>query len=772
MALALDAAAANSGGGNAVSGSVTLSTSTAHDVIVLCVFNESGSHNGNNPIAISSVSDTAGLSWAKRSSKTFGKGAVEIWYAIATATLSSDTITFNFASTTDDWSCMAFAVSGADTSSPWDTNGALPASNNGSGGTPDVLVSTTARNAFVFAFGGSESYFSSSSPQSPLTAVAAPSNTAWGQEFASSLAAYVIESSTQSNLTLTYNYISGAWGMLGDAIVEAGSGDGESESESEPPPHAFFDGTVSRFSEGGTSITCPLTTSAGMDVIIAAAAWEGTNSVTGVTDTAGLTWHQRSTKALSGGGMAVWYAIAADPLDGDAITIQFANGLSGSGHGAAVTVFAVHGADTSSAWDGNAALPKTVNGTGNLTASAVSTDASNTLLLAFGAGLFDTPRADPPFFIVTQSRYGAPGSFEVYYGYAPSIDVRADWGGSDAVFGRSVTFSTTFGGFPSAGIVDALVLIGSFLPGGPFGIDGTATGKSPDWTTQNHVSATLTTQYAGDVIVAFIHNGGYWSHGQEVSSITDSAGLTWTKRASMKEPDALNNLEIWYAIAPFPLIDDTITATFAANVDSATMLVFGVSGANREAPWDANAALTAKNSGSAKPSDIGISTTVKVTMLLALQGTNSTAVVSGDTGDGWTTIATEGQPNPGSSSYSSYVGGAYKIVEARQLDAHTTMAQAGGTFNGWALFGDAIVAADQSGALDESEPLSEPVSESHSASASESQSAPISEPVSETGSEPGSEPNSESASEHMSEPGSEGPRSPPPVQLTVVSIGV
>jgi hypothetical protein len=354
----------------------------------------------------------------------------------------------------------------------------------------------------------------------------------------------------------------------------------------------------------------------------------------------------------------------------------------------------------------------------------------------------------------------------------------------DQVSGRSVTFSTTFGGFASAGIVDALVLIGSFSPGGPFGIDGTATGKSPDWTTQNHVSATLTTAYAGDVIVAFIHNGGYWSHGQEVSSITDSAGLTWTKRASAKEPDANNNVEIWYAIAPFPLIDETITATFAANVDSATMLVFGVSGANRENPWDANAALTAKNSGYSQPSDVGISTTAKVTMLLALQGTNSTALVSGDTDHGWTTIATEGQPNPGSSSYTSYVGAAYKIVETRQLDAHTTMAQAGGGSNSWALFGDAIVAADQSGGTDESEPASEPASDSHSVSESHSEptsepvsepasgSEPTSEPASESASEPPSEPSSESESEPTSEPSSEGPQLPPPVQLTVVSIGV
>ena len=775
MGLALDAAAANSGGGNAVFGNITLSTSVAHDVIVLCVFNELGSHNGNNPIAISGVSDTAGLTWTKRSSKTFGKGAVEIWYAIASAMLSSDTITFNFASTTDDWSCMAFAVSGADTSSPWDTNGALPASNDGLGGTPSVSVSTTARNAFVFAFAGSESYFSSSSPQAPLTAVTAPSNTAWGQEFASSLAAYAIETSPQSSLSLTYNSISGAWGMLGDAIVEGGSGDGGSESEPEsevPTVFAFFDGVAINAAVGGSALYLRLSTNAADDVIIVALTWEGSNSVTGITDSAGLTWTQRKAGSISGnaggfgmasGGYTIWYAVAPDALTDDLITVSMASGPTLTGKGVAGIAFAVHGIDISSPCDTNASLPAVSQGAAGTHSVTVSTDASKVLLLGFGPGLFSYSRAEPPFFLVGQATL-APvlyPSRATYWGYSPSMSVYARWGNDDPILSENVTF-TAFGAAGATGVVvDALRLVGEYgASGGPFGIDGQASGKSPDYTVQNGVSATLTTAFGNDAIVAVVHNGGFWSHGQAVASITDDAGLEWKKRASVKEPDTNNDFEVWYAIAKRPLVNDTIRVTFEGNTDAASLIVFGVSGADLSRIWDPHVALPAQNAGWSQPSDIGISTTAKVTMLLALQGTNTTALVSGDTDHGWTTIATQAQPNPGAFSYGSFVGAAYKIADARQHDTHTSMVQEGGRFNSWAIFGDAIVAADQSAGLDDSESESEPPSEGGS------------EHPSEPSSEPTSEPGSELQSEPESEPTSEGPTLPPPVQMTVISIGV
>ena len=59
-------------------------------------------------------------------------------------------------------------------------------------------------------------------------------------------------------------------------------------------------------------------------------------------------------------------------------------------------------------------------------------------------------------------------------------------------------------------VVDALRIVGEYgASGGPFGIDGHASGKSPDYTVQNGVSAILTTAFGNDVIVAVVHNGGF-----------------------------------------------------------------------------------------------------------------------------------------------------------------------------------------------------------------------------------------------------------------------
>jgi hypothetical protein len=563
--------------------------------------------------------------------------------------------------------------------------------------------------------------------------------------------------------------------MIGDAIVAAGSGDGESESEpeSEPPVvYAYFDGIAINAAAGGSTVTLRLSTSATEDVIIVALTWEGSNSVTGITDSAGLTWAQRTAGGISGngsglglasGGYAVWYAVAPDTLTDDVITVAMARGPTLTAKGVAAIAFAVQGVDPSSPWDTSAALPAVSQGAAGTHSVTVSTEASKVLLLGLGPGLAAYSRVETPFFLVGQATIFPVLylSHVTYWGYAPSMSVYAEWGDDDPISGESVT-ATAFGAAGATGIVvDALRLIGEYgTSGGPFGIDGHASGKSADYTVQNGVSAKLSTAFGNDVIVAVVHNGGYWSHGQAVASIVDDAGLEWKKRASIKEPDTNNDFEVWYAIAQRPLINDTIRVAFEGDADSTTLIVFGISGADLSRIWDPHAALPAHSSGNAQPNDIGISTTAKVTMLLALLGTNDGAVVSSDGASGWTTIATQAQPNAGAHSYGSFLGAACKIVEARQHDTHTTMVQEGGRFTSWAIFGDAIVAADQSAGLDDSESESEPPSEG----GSEDPSEPSSEPTSESGSEPQSEPESE--------PTSEGPTLPPPVQLTVVSIGV
>lgn len=92
---------------------MTLSTSGTNRVVEVCIDPYGGG-------AASSISDTAGLSWAARISN----GNVSCYWAKAASQLSSDIISITV--TFGDFIYLAFSVEGAN-ASPFDTNGALPA---------------------------------------------------------------------------------------------------------------------------------------------------------------------------------------------------------------------------------------------------------------------------------------------------------------------------------------------------------------------------------------------------------------------------------------------------------------------------------------------------------------------------------------------------------------------------------------------------------------------------------------------------------------------
>ncbi|MDE1834191.1 MAG: YncE family protein, partial [Candidatus Micrarchaeota archaeon] len=149
---------------SASSGSVTLSTSTSNDLIVVY----SGAENPNMAaFNVLSVSDTAGLTWTKRAAtviKSDHNGAYddqEVWYAIAPRKLSSDLITVTLNSIIDDGTVMAFAANGINTTTPWDTNPYNPSNNMLLGATTvaaNVLASTSNSHDLIFGFAGSDSF--------------------------------------------------------------------------------------------------------------------------------------------------------------------------------------------------------------------------------------------------------------------------------------------------------------------------------------------------------------------------------------------------------------------------------------------------------------------------------------------------------------------------------------------------------------------------------------------------------------------------------------
>ena len=202
-----------------------------------------------------------------------------------------------------------------------------------------------------------------------------------------------------------------------------------------------------------------------------------------------------------------------------------------------------------------------------------------------------------------------------------------------------------------------LVLIGGVRLGGTspiprstfstLSIDGTpntntATGAST-------ITVPLTTSLTNDIIVVDVHNEVPTSNGAGVTvqSVT-APGLTFAERSSLSEAGTeyteYDDLERWWALAT-STFSGTITVTFNAAIDDASVVAYGVHGANTSSPWDADGPFTyyyyADPSGSVTPTISSVSTAAANTMLLAaasngneLGGADQTA------GSGYTLIGT------------------------------------------------------------------------------------------------------------------------------------
>lgn len=145
----------------ASSGTVTLSTTQANDIIVLHFAAEA---SAGTVISLTSVTSTSGFAWQRRSQIQLGPATmqghannyltVEVWWAYAPTAVTSEVITAHINSTIDDMTLIAFGVNGCYTSAPWDPNSSLPAYNSqasGSNVSPGVTgVSTDSTKPFMF----------------------------------------------------------------------------------------------------------------------------------------------------------------------------------------------------------------------------------------------------------------------------------------------------------------------------------------------------------------------------------------------------------------------------------------------------------------------------------------------------------------------------------------------------------------------------------------------------------------------------------------------
>lgn len=157
-----------------------------------------------NTNIISTITDTAGLTWARRAHTDTGAGEyVDEWWAVSASALSANVITLNFAGAVAFVTASGYAVTNGKTSAPFDINVSLPATSI----TATVAVSTTATNTM-----GIGAY--------RATATASPTGTGWTSILGANffLSEYKLFASAQTATTVPMDQATN--GGIGDALVQ------------------------------------------------------------------------------------------------------------------------------------------------------------------------------------------------------------------------------------------------------------------------------------------------------------------------------------------------------------------------------------------------------------------------------------------------------------------------------------------------------------------------------------------------------------------------
>lgn len=191
--------------------SLTLNTTRPNDVIVVVSEDDGG-------VSFNAPTDSAGLAWHERIQYNPGGGAAWIRedYAIASTVLSSDTITSNPSAAVT--MCMTtFAVSGAYTLAPFDTNTGFVFSNASStSAIPEVHVATNDAPDFVFGVGGTNTNTGETAGSGYTLIQSLTGGKLWPIAIWSE---FGIIASPQSNLNVDFGSGS-SFAMISDAIRE------------------------------------------------------------------------------------------------------------------------------------------------------------------------------------------------------------------------------------------------------------------------------------------------------------------------------------------------------------------------------------------------------------------------------------------------------------------------------------------------------------------------------------------------------------------------
>jgi hypothetical protein len=114
----------------------------------------------------------------------------------------------------------------------------------------------------------------------------------------------------------------------------------------------------------------------------------------------------------------------------------------------------------------------------------------------------------------------------------------------------------------------------------------------------NSASSTIFTANGDLILIASVLVNSASGLGA-VSGITDSAGLHWQKRSSVRDSTGTQDLEVWYALTGAHAFDGlaiTVTTSNTVNGDTITFQAFGVGGGDQFGEiWDGDNSLPATN---------------------------------------------------------------------------------------------------------------------------------------------------------------------------------
>ena len=208
--------------------SPTFTTTNATDVIVAAVYTE----NTTAASTITTTSITAtGLTFSGSARGSVTGGAFDnlsYWWAPTTSTFSG-AVTAHLSGTPDDAIIIVFAVSGANTSSPWDSNASLPASTHATTNVaPSVSgITTSNANDMLLAFSGMPNQVVTQTAGAMGGTTGTLINTVMSSGANTEGAEERVVSATQSSISVAFvGSASGAkgWSIIADAIVASGAG--------------------------------------------------------------------------------------------------------------------------------------------------------------------------------------------------------------------------------------------------------------------------------------------------------------------------------------------------------------------------------------------------------------------------------------------------------------------------------------------------------------------------------------------------------------------